>query len=106
MRNPILYRSIEYNDNRLSLYSAQMGKCAVSGKMLSIGDIHCHHKVPRQFGGKDSYQNLVLVCEDVHHLIHATSSDAIQKYLEALNLDQKQKEKLEKLRSLVHVENC
>lgn len=106
MRNPILYRSIEYNDNRLSLYSAQMGKCAVSGKMLSIGDIHCHHKVPRQFGGKDSYQNLVLVCEDVHHLIHATSSDAIQKYLEALNLDQKQKEKLDKLRSLVHVENC
>ena len=74
--------------------------------MLSIGDIHCHHKVPRQFGGKDSYQNLVLVCEDVHHLIHATSSDAIQKYLEALNLDQKQKEKLDKLRSLVHVENC
>ena len=106
MRNPILYRSIEYNDNRLSLYSAQMGKCAVSGKMLSIGDIHCHHKVPRQFGGKDSYQNLVLVCEDVHHLIHATSSDAIRKYLEALNLDQKQKEKLDKLRSLVHVENC
>ena len=106
MRNPILYCSIEYNDNRLSLYSAQTGKCAVSGKMLSIGDIHCHHKVPRQFGGKDNYQNLVLVCEDVHHLIHTTSSDAIQKYLEALNLDQKQKEKLDKLRSLVHVENC
>ncbi|KAI4446065.1 hypothetical protein C823_000582 [Eubacterium plexicaudatum ASF492] len=37
MRNPVLYRTIEYNDNRLSLYSAQMGKCAVSGKVLSVG---------------------------------------------------------------------
>lgn len=105
MRNPVLYRSIEYNDNRLSLYSAQMGKCAVSGKVLSIGDIHCHHKVPRHLGGKDNYQNLVLVCEDVHHLIHATSPDTIRKYMEILNLDQKQKEKLNKLRSLVHVES-
>lgn len=105
MRNPVLYRTIEYNDNRLSLYSAQMGKCAVSGKVLSIGDIHCHHKVPRYLGGKDNYQNLVLVCEDVHHLIHATNPDIIRKYMEILNLDQKQKEKLNKLRSLVHVES-
>lgn len=105
MRNPVLYRSIEYNDNRLSLYSAQMGKCAVSGKVLSIGDIHCHHKVPRHLGGKDNYQNLVLVCEDVHHLIHGTNPNIIRKYMEILNLDQKQKEKLNKLRSLVHVES-
>lgn len=105
MRNPVLYRTIEYNDNRLSLYSAQMGKCAVSGKVLSIGDIYCHHKVPRYLGGKDNYQNLVLVCEDVHHLIHATNPDTIRKYMEILNLDQKQKEKLNKLRSLVHVES-
>ena len=105
MRNPVLYRTIEYNDNRLSLYSAQMGKCAVSGKVLSIGDIHCHHKVPRYLGGKDNYQNLVLVCEDVHHLIHATNPDIIRKHMEILGLDQKQKEKLNKLRSLVHVES-
>ena len=105
MRNPVLYRSIEYNDNRLSLYSAQMGKCAVSGRVLSIGDIHCHHKVPLHLGGKDNYQNLVLVCEDVHHLIHATTPNTIRKYMEILNLDQKQKEKLNKFRSLVHVES-
>ena len=82
-----------------------MGKCAVSGKVLSIGDIHCHHKVPRYLGGKDNYQNLVLVCEDVHHLIHATNPDIIRKYMEILNLDQKQKEKLNKLRSLVTVKD-
>ena len=32
MRNPVWNATIEYNDNRLSLYSAQMGKCAVTGR--------------------------------------------------------------------------
>jgi len=106
MRNPVLYRSIEYNDNRLSLYSAQMGKCAVTGKVLAIGDIHCHHKVPKHLGGTDKYQNLVLVCEDVHRLIHATNPAVITKYMELLNLDQKQLKTLNNLRSLANVENC
>lgn len=106
MRNPILYRSIEYNDNRLSLYSAQMGKCAVTGKVLSIGNIHCHHKVPKHLGGTDKYQNLVLVCEDIHRLIHATDPDTIAKYMETLNLGSKQLKTLNDLRSLVYVENC
>ena len=46
MRNPILNRSIEYNDNRLSLYCASHGKCSITGKILEIGNIHCHHKIP------------------------------------------------------------
>ena len=37
-------RSIEYLDNRVSLYAAQFGKCAVTGKVLWIDEIHCHHK--------------------------------------------------------------
>lgn len=106
MRNPVLYRSIEYNDNRLSLYSAQMGKCAVTGKVLPIGNIHCHHKVPKHLGGTDKYQNLVLVSEDVHRLIHATNPAVVAKYMELLNLDPKQLKTLNTFRSLVHVENC
>ena len=51
----------------------------------------------------DNGTPLVLVCEDVHHLIHATNPDTIRKYMEILGLDQKQKEKLNKLRSLVYV---
>jgi len=106
MRNPIPYRSIEYNDNRLSLYSSQMGKCAVTGKMMMIDDIHCHHKVPRHVGGTDAYKNLVLVCENVHRLIHATSPDTIAKYMEILNLSTAQLKDLNKLRSLANVESC
>lgn len=106
MRNPVAYKSIEYNDNRLSLYSAQMGKCAITGKAMEIGDIHCHHKVPICHGGTDKYQNLVLVCEKVHKLIHATNPETINKLLAELNLNSKQLKTLEKLRNLVLVESC
>ena len=106
MRNPIPYRSAAYNDNRISLYCAQFGKCAVTGEMLNIGDIHCHHKLPRYLGGTDEYKNLVIVCEVVHRLIHATNPETIRKYMEKLKLTSKQLKKLEKLRSLAHVESC
>ena len=106
MRNPVLNRTIEYNDNRLSLYSAQKGKCAITGKVMGIGDIHCHHKTPCHLGGTDKYENLVLVCEDAHRLIHAVKPETIRAYMESLNLNGKQLKILEKLKSLVHVENC
>ena len=106
MRNPIWNASIEYNDNRLSLYSAQMGKCAITGAKLMIGDIFCHHKVPRCNGGTDAYQNLILLCGNAHRLIHATDSDTITRLTDSLNLTPKQKTKVDKLRSLVHVESC
>ena len=86
MRNPISYRSAVYNDNRISLYCAQFGKCAVTGKMLNIGDIHCHHKLPKHLGGTDEYKNLVIVCENIHRLIHATNPETIRKCMEKLKL--------------------
>ena len=106
MRNPIPYRTAAYNDNRISLYCAQYGKCAVIGRKLEIKEIHCHHKLPKYLGGTDEYKNLVIISEDVHRLIHATSPETIRKYLEKLKLDPKQLKKLEKLRSLAKVESC
>ena len=79
---------------------------AISGKKLEVHEIHCHHKVPKYLGGTDEYQNLVIVSEDVHRLIHATEPHTIQKYLEKLKLDAKQMTKLEKHRSLAKVGNC
>ena len=106
MQNPIPYKSISYNDNRISLYCAQYGRCAVSGKKLEIGEIHCHHKVPKHLGGTDEYKNLIIVSSDIHRLIHATKPETIQKYLEQLKLDAKQLRKLKNLRKLANVDNC
>lgn len=106
MRNPIPYRTAAYNDNRISLYCAQYGRCAVTGKKLAIGDIHCHHKVPKYLGGTDEYKNLAIVSEEVHRLIHATNPETIRKYLTNLKLDDKQLKKLNKFRNLAKVESC
>jgi len=104
MRNPIPDKSVEYNDNRLSLYSAQQGKCYVTGKKMEIRDIHCHHKTRIKDGGNDKYQNLVLVTEQTHRLIHATSPEIMRKYLEVLRPNAKQLKKLNQLRNLAGVE--
>ena len=103
MRNTPPGQSIEYADNRISLYAAQYGKCAVTGAVLEAHDVHCHHKLPRKAGGTDAYGNLVLVTEDVHRLIHAKSDETIRKYLSRLNLNSKQLKKLNKLRALAEM---
>ena len=100
MHNPVKNRTIEYADNRISLYAAQYGSCYVTGKAMTPHDIHCHHKVPVSKGGADEYANLVLVCEEVHTLIHASQSPTIEKILKFLSLELKQLSRLNKLRAL------
>ena len=103
MRNPILNRSIEYNDNRLSLYCASHGKCSITGKILEIGNIHCHHKIPYSVSHDDSYGNLILICQEAHILIHAVNSEVIQHYKSLLNLNARQISKINKLRKLLNL---
>lgn len=91
-------RSIEYLDNRVSLYAAQFGKCAVTGKVLWIDEIHCHHKKPTSQGGTDEYKNLVIVHKDVHTLIHAVKTKTIQAYLNKIKPTKSQLDKINKFR--------
>ena len=99
MKQTVGKRSIEYADNRISLFSSQWGKCAITGKEFkNTHEIHCHHIVPKKKGGSDKYANLILVCEEVHKLIHATEEEAIKSYKNTLNLTNKQLEKLNELR--------
>jgi len=99
MRNPVSDRSIQYADNRISLYAGQYGKCAVTGIQLEYEDIHCHHKTPRQNGGTDGYSNLTIVHKDIHRLIHATNDEVINRYISDYKgqLDLKKLNKLRKL---------
>ena len=103
MRNPVLGRTIEYADNRISLFAAQYGRCAVTGESLLPHNVHCHHKLPLKDGGTDNYSNLVLITEEVHILIHATLDETVKTYLNALQLNQKQMKKLNHFRELAGV---
>ena len=103
MRNPVMGRSIEYADNRISLFAAQYGKCAITGLPMEVHGIHCHHKVPVSKGGTDEYANLILITEAVHVIIHATSETIIKQYLKNIQLDDSKLEKLNKLRTLAEM---
>lgn len=106
MRNPIEGESVEFNDNRLSLYSAQKGKCAVTGNQMETDGVVCIRKIPKERGGTDKYSNLLLVCRKVQELLHIEDTDIFNVEMGKLNLDIKRSEKLLKLRSLAFVESC
>jgi group II intron reverse transcriptase/maturase len=91
-------KSVEYNDNRISLIAGQNGKCGVTGERLAIVNMECHHKKPKELGGSDEYKNLMWLKTEVHKLIHATSPEVIDKYISMLNLDEKELKKVNSLR--------
>ena len=103
MNTPAGQQSVEYNDNRIALYVAQKGKCAVTGIALDANQVDCHHKKPLSLGGDDSYQNLIIVSDAVHILIHSSSERTIKKYLNDLQLNSKQLAKLNNLRKLAEM---
>ena len=104
MNTPCSNASVEYSDNRIALYVAQNGKCAVTGMELEANQVDCHHKIPIEYGGKDDYGNLIIVSDVIHILIHANNEKTIQKYLAVVELNEKQLKKLNKLRELAHMQ--
>lgn len=100
LRNPNPTQSVLFNDNRISLYAAQNGKCFVLGEKLAIGEMEVHHKKPKSLGGSDVYTNLVFLNKDMHRLIHMVDLDKINKILQNYNLNAKQLAKINKLRTM------
>ena len=97
------YVSNKMEDQRLNIskhgvtkYAMQYGKCAVTGEMITADQIHCHHKIPKRYGGTDAYTNLIIVSKAIHALIHATNEDVINLHKHCI----KDKGMLEKLNTL------
>jgi len=93
--------TVELNDNRISLYIAQKGRCAITGLSLTDFEWQCHHKIPYNTAQDDSYKNLTLIISEIHSLIHATDEGVIEKYLKELDLNKEQLLKVNKLRKAV-----
>lgn len=93
--------TIEFNDNRISLFVAQNGRCGVMNEKLELTDMHCHHKRLWSETQDDNYANLILVKSEIHKLIHLTNEPLAKKLVDKLKVTDKQIEKLNKLRFLV-----
>lgn len=78
-RNYNTHWNIEYFDNRISRYSMQMGKCAISKYYTTPQNGECHHVNPRFKGGKDNFDNLRWIDKTIHKGIHARNPDVIEK---------------------------
>ena len=98
MKNYIPNRTIEYNDNRISKFIAQYGKCAILGVELGINEWHCHHINPYHLSKDDSYSNLIILNKAIHKLIHLKDKAKIEILLKSLKLTRKQMEKVNSLR--------
>ena len=61
MRHPISTESVRYNDNRVSLYAGQDGKCAITGKKLDVQTCICYRKTNDCKKGNDSYFEVVCI---------------------------------------------
>lgn len=101
MGNPIKSQTVEYNDNRISLYVGQKGKCYVTGINLEIGFMDAHHKIPKSQEGTDAYDNLVFINSFIHKIIHATNIETVKKYSKKFVLGDKELKRINKLRKLV-----
>lgn len=100
MESRVVMKSIKYMDNRVSLYCAQKGKCTITGRILEVEEISCHHKVPIKFGISDNYKNLIILHSNVHKLIHPKTTEVIEKYFNRLNLTKNMLIEINKLRKL------
>ena len=97
--------SIEACDNIISRFSAQWGKCAVTGRTFrTVDDIYCHHRRRLKRAKMDKYSNLTLVLPKVHQLIVAVGPAEIQVLKCELKLTPKMLIKLNELRELLKLE--
>lgn len=92
--------SAEYFDNMISKIIEQNGKDFITKELLTIGDMECHHKLPKFMGGSDEYKNLVWIKSDYHKLIHCSKTETIEYYLNKLKPNSEMLIKINKLRKL------
>lgn len=97
-------RSIEYNDNRISKYSMQKGKCAISNIFLFASDVHCHHINPIKKGGNDDYNNLTIIHKDIHTILHSKDITKIRQVLNEFNVNKTGMSKFNKYRKELDLE--
>lgn len=99
MRHPIPTESVRYNDNRVSLYAGQDGKCAITGKKLDVQTCICYRKTNDCKKGKDSYQNLLLLSLQGLAIVSSEDMMSVVALVKEYSLNAKVITKVNKLRA-------
>lgn len=99
MRHPILTESVRYNDNRVSLYAGQDGKCAITGKKLDVQTCICYRKTNDCKKDNDSYQNLLLLSLQGLAIVSSEDMMSVVALVKEYSLNAKVITKVNKLRA-------
>ena len=99
MRHPIPTESVRYNDNRVSLYAGQDGKCAITGKKLDVQTCICYRKTNNCKKDNDSYQNLLLLSLQGLAIVSSEDMMSVAALVKEYSLNAKVITKVNKLRA-------
>lgn len=91
-------KSVEFNDNRISVFIAQQGNCYITNRRHSPTDMVCIYKNITETD-RDKYQNLVFVEIPISKAILTESVEQAKMWLMNYGLSSQQKKKLNKMRA-------
>ena len=91
-------KSVEFNDNRISVFIAQQGNCYITNRRHSPTDMVCIYKNITETD-RDKYQNLVFVEIPISKAILTESVEQAKMWLMNYGLSGQQKKKLNKIRA-------
>ena len=91
-------KSVEFNDNRISVFIAQQGNCYITNRRHSPTDMVCIYKNITETD-RDKYQNLVFVEIPISKAVLTESVQQAKMWLMNYGLSSQQKKKLNKIRA-------
>ena len=91
-------KSVEFNDNRISVFIAQQGNCYITNRRHSPTDMVCIYKNITETD-RDKYQNLIFVEIPISKAILTESVQQAKMWLMNYGLSSQQKRKLNKIRA-------
>jgi hypothetical protein len=62
---------------RISKYSSVKGVSYLSGNFVPVDEYHCHHIIPRHKGGTDDFDNLCVMSEVEHVILHSKTPERL-----------------------------
>jgi len=62
---------------RISKYSSTKGISYLSGEYVPVWVYHCHHIKPREKGGTNDFDNLCVLSETEHNILHSSTPERL-----------------------------
>lgn len=72
-----LIKNSRYAMFRISKYSSVKGVSYLSGERVPVDKYHCHHMIPRNKGGANDFDNLCVLSETEHVILHSKTPERL-----------------------------